>query len=443
MTGGSCPAPTVITAPASGSWTVPATVTSVKIWTVGGGGGGAGSTGNDGTSGGAGGAGGVAYKTYSVTAGQPVTYGLGSGGSGGEDAANGNSGGNTTATYGGLTITATGGGGGQYNNNAIGPGGTGSGGNGAVTGGAGTGASGNTGGGGGGAIGGVAGTGGGNSGGTGGQSADVSGLQAAVTSAGYSWTGPGVGGGNVDLNISHGKAATGFGSGGGGAGFWGGHGGGGLYGGGGGGAAGYSFSYRVGGYGGWGAVVVSPVCAAPPPSCSVLNVNPSNINAGGTVTLTWSCQNVSSCNEVPNTNGFSTGGSPSGTDNSVTPSVTSGQVTYGLTCGTSTFYFPTVTVISPNVDISANPTRVRSGDESTITWSASGVKSCEVTGPEPSRRPFLASGNADNSNNFTRNSPYTTPSITAQSTYTIVCKTNGADATDSVIVNILPVVQEF
>jgi hypothetical protein len=262
---GSCPAPTVLTT--GTSWTVPAGVTSVKVWAIGAGGGGAGTPAQDDVASGAGGAGGVAYKTYSVSGGQTIAYTIGSGGPGGSGAQLGTSGGVTTATYGGTTITAGGGQYGQYNNNAIGPGGNGLGGDGAAKGGTGAGSSGNQGGGGGGGLGGGNGTFSGTNGGTGGQSVDVSGLQAAVTSAGYSWTGPGGGGGNVDLRISHGKPATGFGSGGGGAGFWGGHGGDGLYGGGGGGAAGSDFS-RVGGAGGRGAVVIQPV------TCAVTNTAP-------------------------------------------------------------------------------------------------------------------------------------------------------------------------
>ena len=60
--------------------TVPAGSTAVKIWVIGGGGGGSISV--DNTSGG--GAGGVAYKTFTVTAGQTINYTIGSAGLGGQ-----------------------------------------------------------------------------------------------------------------------------------------------------------------------------------------------------------------------------------------------------------------------------------------------------------------------------------------------------------------------
>lgn len=106
------------------SYTVPAGITTLKIWAIGAGGGGAGSTNVDSTSGGAGGAGGVVYRTFAVTPGQVITYSLGTGGTGGTNTNGGSAGGSTTATVGGVTVTANGGSGGQYNNNATGAGGT-------------------------------------------------------------------------------------------------------------------------------------------------------------------------------------------------------------------------------------------------------------------------------------------------------------------------------
>ena len=160
----------------------------------------------------------------------------GAGGAAGAYAsAAGSAGGNTTVTYNSTTIT---GGGGQP-----GSGGTYSGGDGGANGGY-TGASyGNAAA----AIGNVA---GGNP--TAAQSADVSGLQAAVVAAGASWTGPGGQG-------SPGGAATGFGCGGGDSALYSGYGaagGNGLYGGGGGSACfGYGGGSGGGGNGGGGAVV--------------------------------------------------------------------------------------------------------------------------------------------------------------------------------------------
>ena len=241
------------------SYTLPAGSCTVKVWAIGGGGGAAGATSNDGDSGGGGGAGGVVYRTYTVTAGQSVSYSIASGGSGGSGAGNGSSGGSTSATVNGITITAFGGSGGQFNNGVTVGGGSYSGGDGGANGGSGVGIASDAGGPGGGAIGGVSGSTNGSSGGTGANSADVSGLFAALSAAGYSTSSGGAGSpaGSGGSNNA-GASASGFGCGGGGAGYWGGSGGSGIYGGGGGGASGYYTSpiNWQGGYGGNGAVVI-------------------------------------------------------------------------------------------------------------------------------------------------------------------------------------------
>jgi len=240
------------------SWTVPATISSITVWAVGGGGGGAGVAASDGTAGSGGGAGGVAYKTYAVSPGGTVSYTVGApGGAGSAGGGSGSPGGSTSVTYGGVTIMGTGGQGGIMNGSA-GAGGTSSGGDGGSAGGAGIAKSGDIGAGGGGAIGGGIGSACSSSGCIGGQSVDVAGLQAAVATAGYSWTAPGAGGnGSSPYDAGHdGQTATGFGTGGGGAGWYGGIGGDGLLGGGGGGASG-GLVIHAGGNGGAGVVVIS------------------------------------------------------------------------------------------------------------------------------------------------------------------------------------------
>ena len=182
-------------------------------------------------------------------------------------------------------------------------------------------------------------------------------------------------------------------------------------------------------------------------SCSVtgsaptalLSANPTTIDSGESSTLTWSSTNATSCTSA---GGFSTGGATSG--NASTGALTATQ-NYQISCsgpgGSALSNIATVTVIQPQATITASPGRVRSGTTSTISWSANNVTSCEVTDPSGAK---LASGNADNSNNFSKNSPYVA-TITAQSTFTIVCKTSsgGSDVTDSVTVNLIPSFLEF
>jgi ribosomal protein S11 len=100
----------------------------------------------------------------------------------------------------------------------------------------------------------------------------------------------------------------------------------------------------------------------------------------------------------------------------------------------------TITVLQPTVDISASLTRVSSGGTSMITWSANNVTSCTVT---DSSGNDLAHGNANSSNAFSKNSPYSA-TIISQTVFTITCHTGGGpDVSKSVTVNILPLFQEF
>ena len=189
--------------------------------------------------------------------GRVLTYSLGVGGASVSGIASGLAGTATTVTFQGTTLTANGGAGGSFNTTTTAAGGTATGGDTNSTGGTGPGAAGDTGGGSGGAIGGVAGTWGGSSTGyTGAQSADVSGLQAAITALGYSWTAPGAGGDSSSSSPGRdGKPATGFGCGGGSSGYFGGPSGYGLWGGGGGGCGGYITASS--GKGGDGIVIIS------------------------------------------------------------------------------------------------------------------------------------------------------------------------------------------
>jgi len=99
----------------SGTFTVPAGVTSIAVVVVGGGGGGGGSEDSDETGGGGGG-GALAYvNNLSVTAGESLTVTVGSGGNGGNGDSGGSSGGFSRLARGGTTLAqANGGGGGQH-----------------------------------------------------------------------------------------------------------------------------------------------------------------------------------------------------------------------------------------------------------------------------------------------------------------------------------------
>lgn len=111
----------------SGTFTVPAGVTSINIKAWGGGGGGSNRSGNGNGGGNGGGGGGFRGGTLAVTPGDIINVTIGSGGNGATNSngADGNPGQNTVVSHSSGTITATGGGAGIVGNSAGGSGGTG------------------------------------------------------------------------------------------------------------------------------------------------------------------------------------------------------------------------------------------------------------------------------------------------------------------------------
>lgn len=183
----------------------------------------------------------------------------------------------------------------------------------------------------------------------------------------------------------------------------------------------------------WTAITVAEaVPVGGPLSC---NVSPSSLPAGGG-TVTYTASGAS----APYSWDDAIGGSY-GTGASVTR-IVSGSGTYAMTVSKSGYTAgncPMVTVGTPscgtaNVSITANPDRVRSGQTSTVSWSATGVdSSCTISGPGvnqtvPGASCVIPNGSAN-------------PTITAQSVYTISC--DGGERTAQVIVNLIPRFIEF
>jgi hypothetical protein len=174
----------------------------------------------------------------------------------------------------------------------------------------------------------------------------------------------------------------------------------------------------------------NPVTCSPPPTATLYADNPV-IDVGQSTTLHWSSTNAASCTGQ----GFSTGNATSGSASTGTLT-TATTDNYILTCsnsGGSKSATASVQVLAPSATISADKTRVSLGTAVTLTWSASGVKSCTVTGPTGT----LASGPAT-SYSFSTGSPSAPQTISAQSVYTISCTTNGNPVSNSVVVNLLP-----
>ncbi len=145
------------------------------------------------------------------------------------------------------------------------------------------------------------------------------------------------------------------------------------------------------------------------------------ILSGSTVKLAWSCINSASSSG----SNFSTGGATSGNVN-VTPS---SSTTYTLVCSNGSQATVNVTVSTAGLSVTANPATVRSGEASTITWSASNVTGCSIAGPGVS-----SSGLSGTTH---------TPALTSQSTYTLSCIASGGGAVSrAVTVGIVPRFQE-
>ncbi|MBU2220838.1 hypothetical protein KKD81_02790 [Patescibacteria group bacterium] len=123
------------------------------------------------------------------------------------------------------------------------------------------------------------------------------------------------------------------------------------------------------------------VTITPPPQIPVctLVANPTTINPGGTSTLTWTTQNVTSAvidqgiGNIAPVSGGSVSVSPSGTTTyTLTGTGTNNQT---VTCAA------TVTVTTnpvPICTLSANPTTINRGDEATLTWTSSNVTSGSI-----------------------------------------------------------------
>lgn len=87
---------------------------------------------------------------------------------------------------------------------------------------------------------------------------------------------------------------------------------------------------------------------------------------------------------------------------------------------------------TPSATISATPDRVRSGSNVTITWSAQNVQgTCTITGPGVNQTVSASACVVPETS--------ITASITAQSVYRISC----TGASDTAVVNLLPLIEEF
>lgn len=180
-----------------------------------------------------------------------------------------------------------------------------------------------------------------------------------------------------------------------------------------------------------GSATTNVTVTAPPGTCTsnctpTISCSPSTVNPGQSSSCDWQCGTGDVSSSGSN---FATGGAVSGTA-TVNPSVTT---VYGVQCNNSgDSNSDTVTVVSPTLSLAADPVRVRSGSSSTITWSATNVQSCTVSGPN-----FSHSGTSGSQS---------TGAITAQGVYTLTCRLLGTTAayqSTSVTITLIPTQTEI
>lgn len=105
--------------------------------------------------------------------------------------------------------------------------------------------------------------------------------------------------------------------------------------------------------------------------------------------------------------------------------------------GTASAWMPRniiISAINPTTSITSSVMSIRAGNTVNISWSASDVTSCDVTGPFASPLPTYPGPNVSGNENVL---------ITAKSVFTITCDApNGLQYSNTVIVNLLPSFKE-
>ncbi|KKW37842.1 MAG: hypothetical protein UY86_C0003G0064 [Candidatus Adlerbacteria bacterium GW2011_GWB1_54_7] len=175
-------------------------------------------------------------------------------------------------------------------------------------------------------------------------------------------------------------------------------------------------------------ISVPPVCTGN--YCDIIVDPVEPVLPGTPVTVQWTCNPLSYSSSEGG--GFSTGGALQGS----TFANPIANTTYVLNCvapgGSRTLASAVVTVLQPNLNISADPPRVQSGNSSTITWSATNVNanSCAVTSNPAG---FSRSGLSDSG----------IASITSQTVFTLRCMVPAGPVSKTTTVTLVPSYEEI
>lgn len=180
--------------------------------------------------------------------------------------------------------------------------------------------------------------------------------------------------------------------------------------------------------GGWTDVNVTAACT-PGASCSASNA--CNYASG---TYDSSCNCSATVPPVPANYGNAC---PSTPPTNVCGQAGSGTILCNGTCSAVT---PPDTQCYPTVSLSADPTRVRSGGSTTLSWTTSGATSCTLTGQNGLNLSVAAGSLAAGSAVSNTNSGLP---IDAETTFTLRCTNAYGAATDSETVTLVPVFIEI
>ena len=185
--------------------------------------------------------------------------------------------------------------------------------------------------------------------------------------------------------------------------------------------------------------ILAVTSSAPPPPPTVTFSAASNaIQSGQSTTVSWSSTGADSCSANGGTgnDGWSGSKALSSNSTSIGPIAGTGSYTYTLTCtgpGGSTSSNASI-VVSSNaptggmvVDVSVSPSAITAGTAAALSWSSSGVSSCQASGSWGGSQPVAASG-------------YSTGTITSPGTYsyTLTCTGSSGSVTDTATLTVNP-----
>lgn len=154
-----------------------------------------------------------------------------------------------------------------------------------------------------------------------------------------------------------------------------------------------------------------------------ISCQPLVADVGMSVAIAYTCGNATGSEAL----GFDSGNATSGSTSTVLTTPPSGvnTATFGIACKNSGVVAKaecSVQVGRPSIVLVATPKIVKSGESSNIGWITSGMKSCVISSPT------LVDFTAQNATNTSVSGAVTTPSLTADTTFQLMCTTVGSSA---------------